>query len=269
MVLMVNGELVKEASISVLHESFLFGKGLFTTIKIQDGSIWYWKEHIKLLKASCVSLGVEFPKISIAQAKELIDQCRAFKGLWRLKLIVLPADNGDEEELRSIMILKKEKALSVKDQTLFLSPSSFTSALSSYKSLAYYDRILLKKLAAENLCDEILNRDGAGNILEGAFSNIFWIKGKICYSPSSELALYFGCTIRSCLKAAKQSGMLIKKGKFLLENLLNSDAVFTCNSMKGVLSVKGLKEGETLHKMKVNSPLKKSFNDYLKRYHQG
>ena len=82
----LNGEffLEKNALIPATDRGFLFGDGVFRTIKIQEGHPQFWPQHLQKLKHDCEILGIIPPKISSEIIQELIDKNLAHKGTWRL-----------------------------------------------------------------------------------------------------------------------------------------------------------------------------------------
>lgn len=230
----IDGKLSGTANVSIDSPSFLFGKGVFSTICVKDGQILYWKDHIKQLKDSCYKLAIPYPKIRREWAKQLVEAHKAYKGVWRMKLLIA-LDSGSESLL--YITLKEEPKEANKRVRLLEMASVYTSSLCGYKSLAFFDRLKMHEMALKESCDEVINRDEQGFILEGAFSNIFWLSDGVCYSPSRFLPLYFGCTIRNCIRAFKKWSVPVSLGRFNIKELLQADSVFISSSIKGVRQV--------------------------------
>ncbi|MCH1429320.1 MAG: hypothetical protein GWP59_04660 [Chlamydiales bacterium] len=261
----VDGKLSDTATISIDSPSFLFGKGVFSTVCVKDGQIYYWEDHIKLLKDSCCKLAIPCPKIHLEWAKQLIEAHRAFKGVWRMKLLV--ALDSQSQALLYITLQKEPKEADKKVSLLEVS-SVYTSPLCAYKSLAFFDRLKMHEMALNESCNEVINRDAEGYVLEGAFSNIFWLLDGVCYSPSQSLPLYFGCTIRNCVRAFKKWSVPVSLGKFTMTELLKADSVFISSSIKGVRQVKTIVTASGVkHHFSDPEDWEKRLNNFLESDH--
>lgn len=59
----VNGKFVEpvKPSLGVQERGFLYGDGLFETMRLRSGRPLYWKEHLARLRNGCIALGISFP----------------------------------------------------------------------------------------------------------------------------------------------------------------------------------------------------------------
>ncbi|MFH1640754.1 MAG: aminotransferase class IV, partial [Candidatus Omnitrophota bacterium] len=78
----LNGEFLgpKEAGISVLSPGFLYGWGLFESMRAYKGKIVYFDRHLQRIKGSCRVLGMTFPG-SVTGIKEVIKKTVEINGL--------------------------------------------------------------------------------------------------------------------------------------------------------------------------------------------
>jgi 4-amino-4-deoxychorismate lyase len=67
---------------------FLFGDGVFSTVRIEDGSVFCWDLHKKRLFQQCQDLGIEFPNLSLDHVAALLEKNDAWEGVWRLRITV-------------------------------------------------------------------------------------------------------------------------------------------------------------------------------------
>ncbi len=51
----------KSAKISIFNEGFLYGKGIFTTIKVREGVLLFFERHLNRLETSATQLNIRLP----------------------------------------------------------------------------------------------------------------------------------------------------------------------------------------------------------------
>ncbi|WP_297889308.1 aminotransferase class IV [Sulfurihydrogenibium sp.] len=123
--------------------------------------------------------------------------------------------------------------------TLTLSPYKVHSKdpLLKIKSTNYLRNVLIKRYAQEKGFFDaiILNEDD--NITETSSANIFWIKGKYLYTPSTDCGVLEGIARRKVLEEAKNQGFIVVEGSFNLKDLKGANVVFLTNSLHGILKV--------------------------------
>src|SRR5262245_30035584 len=85
-----------QAFVPIDDRGFLFGDGVFTTIKLNAGSLECFEAHIARLNDNAKQLNIQMPQIELAWLKELVRLNDAMTGIWRVKIIV----TGGKTELR-------------------------------------------------------------------------------------------------------------------------------------------------------------------------
>lgn len=226
--------------IPIRDRGFLFGDGIFTTIRVENGAIESLDRHLKNLEKQCRLLGIVPLIVNKAWIEELIIKNRADQGIWRLKILLT---GGNEENLRLasqrtgqlIITLKPYTGSSYSPLYLGLYPYALCSTTAKIKSLAYLERLQIKEHGLNNGFDECLVRDAEGFILETAFANIFWRMGDQIFIPDPKLSYYFGVSLEKVIEAAKKNQLNIN---FVRANEIPGDAqVYLCNSMIGICPV--------------------------------
>jgi 4-amino-4-deoxychorismate lyase len=232
---------VNEAAIPISDRGFLYGDGVFTTIKVTNGVPECYALHVKRLQEQCRLLHIEPPALFIHQVSELIRFNQAENGIWRLK-IVITGGNGTELSLvqRSYgtFLMTLQPYMETKKSAHLISyPTQFNTPLAKIKSISYLERLYLNQYAIENAVDEVVVLDSSKNVLETAFSNIFWRVGDLLITPDNTLSLLSGISLQMVLSAAKQRDMQIQLGCKKLEEIPQIAQVFICNSLRGIVPV--------------------------------
>src|SRR5690349_13677534 len=70
------------------HRGLLFGDGIFSSLKVNNGVVEYYYLHIERLKKQCQAVNIICPPIEKDWIETLIEKNCACEGEWKLKLLV-------------------------------------------------------------------------------------------------------------------------------------------------------------------------------------
>lgn len=245
---LIDGRLVEEtkASIPLSDRGFLFGDGVFTTLKVLDGNIQWLEEHLERIRQSCEELNISAPAVAPDQLAELISRNNAAKGCWRMKIIVTGGDSTQltlaRREGRVIVTLRQEATPPREQVRLTVYPYPIQRPVSRIKSLSYLDRLYVKQHAINTEYDDACVVSSEGYLLETAFSNLFWIHNKILYTPSSDLGLLKGVALQVIEREAVKLGWKVIEEKVSLNAIPDGATVFVCNAISGAVVVSCIDE---------------------------
>lgn len=251
----VNGQFLEETQllIPLSDRGFLWGDGLFTTVRVEEGEAQAWMAHIDRLQAGCEELKIRVSLPTLNQVNTLIGLNEAQKGVWRLKVIVT---GGDERDFflplrlgRVIMFLQPFRPPVSASLRVGIYPTEVLST--PYKSLSYGERLKVVQDAKERGYDDCLTQTRDGILLETSIGNLFWVIDGTLFTPSPTLPLYFGVTIRRVLAKAKREGFNLYEVESRLADIPKEAAIFRTNSLCGVMPIESI-EGENYNK---RSPL--------------
>lgn len=211
----------------VLDDAFLFGAGVFETIKVEKGRAIFCEEHLKRLHHSLEFFGIS-QKISVEEVQKYLDKQEEKD--FALKIVV---------SSKNILYLKRENPYlsQNREKGLRLCFSKVlrnsTSAMVYHKTTQYYENLLEKKKVKECGYDEVLFWNERGELTEGAVSNIFFIKGEKLYTPAVSCGLLAGIMRAKVMERYTVEEKIIRK-----EDLETFDACFMTNSLMGMFWVK-------------------------------
>ena len=232
----LNGRLIEagEARISPLGDGFMFGLGLFETIKVLGGRPVFFADHCERLRRSAGELGLTFT----ASADELRargEECLSANGLGEgsLKIVVFQDTDGPGE-----LIVARGKTYLSKHYERGFALKTFPGGqragkLLSLKTVNYLGNLQAKQAAVATGCDEALFIDSSGLILEGATSNVFVVKDGEVLTPPLDGRILPGIARSHVVK-------LLKNGRecaLPVQLLAGADEVFVTNSLLGVMPV--------------------------------
>jgi branched-chain amino acid aminotransferase len=228
MLILINNKFVskKNAKISILSESFMYGYGVFETLRTYGNKkIFKEKEHLNRLfnSAKKIDLKIKHSKSQISEMLTKIVKKHTNKA-QRIKIIAIK--EGTILISTSIKIDKKIYK-GVNCQTV-----QIHRALPEVKSLSYLASYYSEKIAEKTKCYEAIFTDKKGYIYEGARSNIFWFeKDILCTRKDNVLQ---GITAQEIIKI---SPFKTKFKKIKLNSLLQKKEIFLTQSIKGVVPV--------------------------------
>jgi len=231
-----NGRLLDagEARISPLSDGFMFGLGVFETIKVLNGRPVFFSDHFERLRRSVGELGLAFTA-SADELRARCEQCVSANGLGEgsLKIVVFQDTDGPGE-----LIVTREKTYLAEQYERGFALKAFPGGqregkLFSLKTVNYLGNLQAKQAAVAAGCEEALFIDSAGLILEGATSNVFVVKGGEVLTPPLDGRILPGIARNRVLQLLKNGRECTVAAKLLA----GVDEVFVTNALLGVMPV--------------------------------
>ncbi|MDP2229223.1 MAG: aminotransferase class IV, partial [Moraxellaceae bacterium] len=113
--------------------------------------------------------------------------------------------------------------------------------LAGHKHLNRLEQVLLRReLALSPGAQEALVMDSAGHVVEGVFSNVFWVHEGVVHTPLLDQSGVKGVMRGAIMQQAAVSGMDVREGRYCLQDVQAADEVFFCNSLYGIWPVRQL-----------------------------
>jgi branched-subunit amino acid aminotransferase/4-amino-4-deoxychorismate lyase len=232
----LNGRLLDagEARISPLGDGFMFGLGVFETIKVLNARPVFFSDHFERLRRSAGELGLAFTA-SVAELRARCEQCVSANGLGEgsLKVVVFQDTDGPGE-----LIVVREKSYLPEHYERGFALKTFPGGqregkLFGLKTTNYLGNLQAKQAAKAAGCDEALFIDSAGLVLEGATSNMFVVKDGEVLTPSLDGRILPGIARARVLQLLKNG----REGAVPAQLLTGADEVFVTNALLGVMPV--------------------------------
>ncbi len=234
----------QDKTITPMSQAFMFGYGLFETMKVLKGKILFLDEHLERLNKGCKTLKLELNE----KKSKIKENCYKLLKLSEIEngvLKILYAKGNDENYL---LLTTRQNSYTKEDYKrgfkLMISEykRNQNSLLTFIKSNNYMENLIVKQQSKELGYDEVLFLNTDNYLAEGAASNIFWIKDKIVYTPSIECGLLPGIVRNKIMEASENLGLKVKMGKFIEEDLMDSEEVFITNSVMDIMPISQVKE---------------------------
>ncbi|WP_456417437.1 aminodeoxychorismate lyase [Thiolapillus sp.] len=234
---LLNG--IPRDQLSVLDRGLQFGDGLFETLAIVENNLCLWDQHMQRLQAGCARLGIAAPDCRLLrqEATRLVaDQRQA-----ALKIIITrgvsergykPATAASPTRILSLSSwdgpCSDPLRVSVSHRRLGWNPD-----LAGIKHLNRLEQVLARMDCAEDV-QEALMLDMQDQVVEGIMSNLFFHKRQQLFTPSLDQCGVEGVVRKLVLAMAKDRDIEIITGRFTLDEVLQSDALYLTSALGGI-----------------------------------
>ena len=251
----INGKYVRSGSAAVPIDNvgFLYGDGLFETIRSYGGKIHTLDRHLERLFFSLQVLKYN-PHFSAEDVKSGISDLLTKNNLLKkdavIKIIVtrnpyierFKFDFWGKPDL--IIIARKFKGYpdsyyenGMKLKSSSIKRNALGNDLYRFKMLDYFENIYAKNEAYDNGADEAVFLTKDRIILEGASSNIFIVKRNRVLTPSSNENILPGITRQIIIDICGQNRIRCSERKLHYYNIVEADEMFITNSVMEVMPV--------------------------------
>ncbi|MEW6446486.1 MAG: aminotransferase class IV [Bacillota bacterium] len=230
-----------------LERGFLYGDGLFETLRVYGGRPFMLGEHISRLRAGAGLLGftaVPAPEELKRAVEKTIAANGVRDGSVRLTVVrgrgagLYPAETGPPAVLVTVRAgtpYRPELYARGFRAVLVSFPRNERSPLVFLKSLNFLENILGKKEALASGADEGLFLNTAGHLCEGTVSNVFLVDRGTLITPAVSSGLLPGITRKMIIQAAREAGFHVEECAVRPERLFTASEAFLTNSLLEVM----------------------------------
>jgi len=241
---------IDRATISIFDRGFLYGDGVFETMRCYAGVVFKLDEHLKRLYSSLGVAGIKPPcsrsrletlvykTISINKLKGAYVRVAVTRGEGRFAI------GHKDSFFPTLVIIAKpfdgyparmhDKGISA---GLAGTRQNEYSVLSRVKSHNFLNHILARFEAQDMGFDEAIIANTRGHIAEAATSNIFIVKRGALITPALTSGVLPGITRATVIGIAKRLGLGVKEKAVTYKELLAADEAFLTNSLAEMLPV--------------------------------
>jgi len=250
-IIYLNGQLVPrfEAKLSPFDHGFLYGYGLFETMRAYNGHIFRLDSHLTRIRCAAESIGLTHSILTTDEGKQSLKAaCVAMLAANNLKdaRIRLTVSNGEGDmtpdpstcsgptvliTARNLVPLPPEKYESGFKATLSFLRRNSQSPLSRLKSTCYMENILARMAARGAGCDEAIFLNEQGFLAEGSSNNVFLVSNGELITPCFESGVLPGITRDAVLEIARTSNIKATERWVQLNELIKAQEAFVTNSI--------------------------------------
>ena len=248
----LNGKIISdtEGHISLKDRGFLYGDGIFETLRSYNGTPFKLAEHLERLQSSAGKLKIPF-EYTIEElsknVKELLKVNNIPDAYIRITLSRGIGNNGlgINDNFESTLLIQGKpfmpyaKELYKEGMSLNVSKArrSTSCPISCHKTTNLLTSILLKEEAKGESAHEAIVLNTDGYVAECIVSNVFIVYNKNVITPSLDTNILPGITRETVLDICKDNGISASEDRFRIETLTNADEVFITNSLMEIMPV--------------------------------
>jgi branched-chain amino acid aminotransferase len=241
----------EQAVISVFDHGFLYGDGIYETMRAYGGRLFLLKKHLARLKRSAAGISLKLPlpleKIGEALQESLVVN-KLQEAYVRLHISRGPGEIGLDPALcvaPTMVIVTKPfhdypagyyergvKAAIVgtrRNHPLALDPA--------VKSTNFQNNIMAKIETIKAGAYEGIMLNWQGYVAEGTISNVFLVKKGVLRTPRVDTGILEGVTRDLVLRLAKRNRIPVEEGLLRPNSLLAADECFITNTTMEIMPV--------------------------------
>ena len=256
------------------NRCFLYGDGLFESIRFQNGTLNYIDDHLERLVSGMFTLGLDTTFFNPLQICDLmLELCKQneLKDA-RVRLTVFREAGGyykpssdntsyliTAEAINPLLMNKNEKGVRLGLYSEIRKPINSLSGIKSSNGLLY---VLAARYARENNWDDSIILNEHGRICESSNSNLFLVlpNKRILTPPISE-GILPGVMRKNLIKWLRDNEYQVDEAIVLTDDFYRAEEVFLSNAIQGVRWVIAFKERRYFSTVSRN--IMDAFSNYL------
>jgi aminodeoxychorismate lyase len=249
MIIFLNGEFLpeEEAHVSIFDRGFLYGDGLFETMRVFAGQPFRWEQHLARLNRGADFLRIRMPFTAPSQrefAAALIKRNSMPDCIVRITLSRGVGERGyspqGADSPTFLMTLHSAPSLDLRTQPrLRIVQSSLrlpsANPLAAFKTTNKLPQILARAEADALGAAEALLLNERGEMVEATASNLFWIENGTVCTPGLATGALPGITREMVLELSNRLNVRVREMSAPVEELRCAQGVFLTNSATGIV----------------------------------
>lgn len=255
----INGKIVDhaDAKISVFDRSYLYGEGLFETLRSYKGRVPFLKKHLERMEWSATFVGIPFPHPqTMTEAVEEVLKVNQYADA-RIKIILSAISNGMKPQLPTE---NSEVNFTVMAEPFVAWPDSDyeqgvslcvirtvradMAPVANMKTTSWMNKMLARHEVAERDVFDGILLDAFGHVSETTSSNIFWVDNDTVFTSPLTTGSLTGVTRQLVMEATKKEGLVFREGNVTEGELVKKQEVFITNSLIDIMPVTEIQEQE-------------------------
>jgi branched-chain amino acid aminotransferase group I len=268
---------IENAKIQANDGGFLYGAGLFETMRAYNGVVFRLSDHLDRLVSSAKALSIEhtYSRDYLADAVQKTLEANALTDA-RVRLTLSAGAMSQSQNNSAATLLVTAAKLQPypseyykKGVLVALCPfrQNVTDPTCGHKTTSYFSRMLALKLAHEKKAAEALWFTTDGRLAEGCISNVFLIKDSRIYTPAINTPVLPGIARKTVCEIAAANKIELVEKDLTIDDLLAADEVFITNVIMQVMPVVGV-EKHTVGRGKpgtITKNIQNYYDEFIKK----
>ena len=246
---------LREQSLSPDNRAFLYGDGLFESIRISEGNLLFFDDHFERLISAMYVLGFDntfFDPLKVyGEMEELIRRNQCKEGRLRLNVFrnaggfykPLTDQSGYLITIQSVpepVFTINEKGLRLGMYSEIRKPLNALSGIKAASALLY---VLAARHARESAWDDSIVLNEYGRVCECSAANIFLLMpDKTVVTPALSEGILPGVMRKNLIRFMRENDIQVEERMVLTEDLFKADEIFLSNAIQGIRWVISFRE---------------------------
>jgi branched-chain amino acid aminotransferase len=249
----LNGQILsrEEAKVSVLDRGFLYGDGVFETLRSYHGRIFRCEDHVQRLFRSAEAIRMSLP-FSLEEIRDSLYRTLSANNLQdaRIRISVTrgegePGHMDVTDSSPTVCIVatpfaghpQEKYSMGVRADIVSTRQIPPEVLSPQAKSLNRLNLILAQMEIRGSGAEEAFLLTMNGQVAEGTTSNIFMVQGGVVTTPPLSLGILDGITRREVLRIATTIGIPVLEESFRPNDLVAAEECFITSTTKEVMPV--------------------------------
>ena len=234
-----------DATVAADDGGFLYGQGLFETMRAVNGEVFRIDDHFDRLFASCEKLGIKF-SFDREYMREAVRRAIVANDLTDARVrLTVTGGAMSAEDIRGTLLVSAvefkpyppefyEKGMTV---SLCDYRQNSLDTLCGHKTTNFFARLIALQEALKKKTTESLWFTTENKLAEGCVSNVFVVKDGNLLTPRLDTPVLPGIARKTVLEIAAKEGIVFEEKDLFINDLLEADEVFVTNSIMTVMPV--------------------------------
>lgn len=243
------------ARVSVYDRGFLYGDGVFETLRSYGAGLFRLEQHLERLAWSCSEVLIDLPLGVEALTREVRELTRALRpeepvdvavrvlvtrGVGPLGLDVAGCDRPTRVLFVSPLAPPDASLYERGVEVVSSSVVRPSDALGGAKVLSYLPSIVALAHARRRGAHDALIVSRDGFVLEGTSSNVFALREGALLTPPTSDAILPGITRQVVMDVARALGLTVEERRLTPGDLVSADEVLLSSSLRELVPVVSL-----------------------------
>jgi len=247
-----------EAGISIFNPGFLYGEGLFETLRVYGGHPFRLDDHLQRLRVSARGLGIRMGEKN-CQIAEIIQDLLHLNNLSeaRVRITLVPGPDSHPglrkkpapgELVITVIPYSPPRWINKSGISAVISRIRRNpfSPLPRWKNLNYLENRLAREEARSRNADEAIFLDQNGFVAEGAMTNVFLVGKSTLFTPLTQSPILPGITREIVMELSVELRIPCREKNLRPSDFYRAEEIFLTNSLieiAPVIKIEGKKIG--------------------------
>lgn len=259
-----------EATVSIFDRGFLYGHGIFETMRVYEGKVFRVREHLDRLLASLKHLEIKCPLAPEDLGtilRVLAERNKVRGGFARLYITSGASSQGlmtRSEHGVTLVALCESREFECPKLRVIISSTRLDPSLSCHKTANRLPYMLARREAEKEGADEAILLNSGGRPVELSTSNLFVVKAGELFTPALSEGPLPGVTRDVVLLLASEMLVPVHEVRMGLPMLETADEIFATNTLMEIVPVVQFKSRK-LEEGQLTKRLQQAYREFVRQ----